>query len=138
MLFLKKDIYIKDIKYLHYTGTTGTAINAGYDYTIELINKKYIATIRLNGKSNDEIKKVEIKKDVINNIENILNKYNVYKWNNFHKYDKNVLDGNSFSFNVNYQDNKSISASGYMKWPDNYGDVRNELESIFVSLYNKT
>ena len=31
------------------------------------------------------------------------------------------------------KDGKSISASGYMKWPTNYGNVKKELKEIFDS-----
>ena len=30
----------------------------------------------------------------------------------------------------------SISASGYMKWPENFGEVSKELDNIFEKLYD--
>ena len=38
-----------------------------------------------------------------------------------------------FLFSINMKDGKSISASGYMKWPTNYGNVKKELKEIFDS-----
>ena len=52
----------------------------------------------------------------------------------FKKYDKNVLDGHSFSLHLMTFNDVSVDASGYMKWPDNYGKVRGELETFFGSL----
>ena len=45
------------------------------------------------------------------------------------------LDGDSFSFSLYTEDGKSISASGYMSWPKNYGEVEKELTNIFDALY---
>ncbi|MBP5242600.1 MAG: hypothetical protein J6Z36_02795, partial [Clostridia bacterium] len=39
----------------------------------------------------------------------VLNKYNVYSWDGFDKTNKNVLDGNSFSFSVNMNNGDDIS-----------------------------
>ena len=71
--------------------------------------------------------------DVVNDIEDILNKYKVGKWNNFKKSDKRVLDGNSFDLCIK-ANNVHIDASGYMKWPKNYNKVKNSLNSKFKSL----
>ena len=40
----------------------------------------------------------------------------------------------SFSLYVKMSDDSTVEASGYMKWPDNYGKVRGELESFFGKL----
>ena len=50
------------------------------------------------------------------------------------KYDKDVLDGSSFNLYVKTDNDLSVEASGYMKWPKNYREVRGELESFFKSL----
>lgn len=64
---------------------------------------------------------------------NVLNKYNIVSWNGFNKSDKYILDGSGFSLNVDYNDHKSIKASGYMKYPRNYREFNNEISE----LYNK-
>ena len=35
------------------------------------------------------------------------------------------------------EDDTDIHASGYMKWPKNYREVKAELDSILGSLYSK-
>ena len=60
-----------------------------------------------------------------------MTKYNVNKWDGFNKSDKNVLDGNSFSFSYSNTDNKSIEAHGYMKWPNNYREFRDEIKALY-------
>jgi hypothetical protein len=32
-------------------------------------------------------------------------------------------------------DDSKVEASGYMKWPKNYGNVRNELDSVFEKIF---
>ena len=44
----------------------------------------------------DAIKK-EVDKKILKEIEIILKQYHVAKWDEFHKFDKNVLDGDCFS-----------------------------------------
>ena len=69
-------------------------------------------------------------------MQEIFNKYEVYKWNWFNKNNKDVLDGDSFSFNLSTIDNGDITAHGYMSWPKNYSEVKSELDNLFESLLN--
>jgi len=64
-----------------------------------------------------------------------LNDNKVVKWNNFRESDKYVLDGDSFSFSLTTEEGINISASGYMRWPDNYGNVKSTLVEIFDAYY---
>ena len=125
---------IKDIKYFSYGTTDGMAMYDGIHFSIDYKDGKYIATIQGNGVSEEDAKKVEISKDKVKKLEDILNKYNVGSWDGFKKYDKDVLDGSSFNLSLGCFDDTSVSASGYMKWPENYREVRGELESFFNSL----
>lgn len=138
LLMKKKKIELtKDnIKYMNFTYTTGNAMYSSVNYKIEYKDYKYIATIKPSGKSEEEAKQIEIDENTLEKIVEVLNKYNVYTWNNFHKNNKSVLDGTSFSFNLETKEDKTIDASGYMRWPNNYKNVRDELNTIFNSLYN--
>ena len=123
---------IKDIKSLHYSYSVGYAMYANYIYEIKC-NDKCIIKIKPNGYSEEEAKEYEVSEDKIKEIINVLNKYEVSKWDGYSKSDPNVLDGDSFSFSLYEKDGKSISASGYMMWPEHYRDVKNELKEIFDS-----
>lgn len=125
---------IKDISSLSFSYDKGYAINANISYKIRKEDEKYVATIKLYGVPEEEAKEVEISNDKIKEIESILNKYKVSKWDGFRKSDNNVLDGDAFSFSVSYEDQKTIYAHGYMKWPDNYREVRDELDKLFEGL----
>ncbi len=128
-----KTVEIGELKTLDLFYTNGYAYQADVSYKINcdeectLIVKPYL-------KSEEESITVNINNEDIKKIEEILKKYEVGKWNGFSKTDPNVLDGDSFHFYVTFKDGKSISASGYMMYPTNYGSVEKELEEIFESL----
>lgn len=138
VLIKRKKIEItKDsIKYMHFSYSTGNMMYSNVSYDIDYEDNKYIVTIKPSGISNEDAKIIEIDENIMQKVADILNKYKVSNWDKFHKSDRNVLDGNSFSFNLKTKDDKTIDASGYMKWPANYRNVREELNSLFQSLYN--
>ncbi len=47
------------------------------------------------------------------------------------------MDGDSFSISITMINDKSINASGYMKWPNNFRNVRDEISVLFMNLYNE-
>lgn len=128
---IKRKVDIVNITKLHLSYSTSTMMYGNVIYEIELKDNKYNLHIKPNMVPDEEAIDTEISKDDMLKIEEILNKYKVYKWNGFQKSDKYVLDGNSFSFWVYFDEDKDIHASGYMIYPDNYGNVESELENIF-------
>lgn len=113
--------------------TQGYSINSDISYEIEC-SDKCLALIKPYGISNEDKKILEINDEFLSKIEEIIKKYNVLKWDGFNKSDRDVLDGDSFSFSAKFDDGTTISASGYMMYPDNYRQVRDELDSLFDSL----
>ena len=128
-----KDMNIESISYLRFFYTQGYAIDADVSYEIDC-GDKCTATIKPYGKSDEEAIEVTIDEDILNRIMDVLNKYTVVKWDGFNKSDNGVLDGDTFTFNLDYNKDINIYASGYMRWPDNYREVKEELDSIFNSL----
>lgn len=132
----KKIVLTKDnIKYIHFSYSTGNMMHAYVSYDIDLEKDGYVATIKPDRISDEAKKKVNIDKKTIEKLVNELNKYNITSWNGFKKSDKNVLDGDSFSFSLGTKDGKDIDASGYMKWPKNYQEVRGVFDSMIGDLY---
>ena len=131
MFSIKRKVDIVNITKLHLSYSTSTMMNGNVIYEIEYKDNKYNLHIKPNMVPDEEAIDTEISKEDILKIEEILNKYKVYKWDGFQKSDKYVLDGNSFSFWVYFDEDKDIHASGYMMYPDNYGNVESELENIF-------
>ena len=112
-------------------------LNDFWNDCIELKDKKYQVSIKPTGITEEETLKIEISPKEINKIEKILKENEIGNWNGFQKTDKNVLDGNSFSLSIRFTNNDSISASGYMKYPNNYKKVQAELDKFFMDIYNK-
>lgn len=133
----KKEVEISKIKYFNFGYSTGNMANAYVSYNIELKDKKYLVSIKPTGITEEETLKKEISPKEINKIEKILKENKIGNWNGFQKTDKNVLDGNSFSLSIRFTNNDSITASGYMKYPANYKKVKDELDKIFMDIYNK-
>lgn len=128
--FLKKEKNITNINELTFSYSTGNYMNASVSY--ELVCKdKCILSFKDDGVSYEDAKEYEVDKKILKEIEIILKQYHVARWDKFHKFDKNVLDGNSFSFRVCYENDQEIEANGYMKWPKNYQEVKKELNELF-------
>lgn len=130
----RKPVEIENIKYLHFGYSTGNMINANVSYELSYKDGKYIARVKPNGKSEEETIEKEITKKQIKKIEEIIKKYEVYKWDGFNKSDPYVLDGNSFNMSITLKEGKIVSASGYMKYPNNYREVKNELDNFFENI----
>lgn len=128
----KPEMKIENIKSLEYVYTNGYFMHSDIRYNIDC-EDTCILKIKELGKSMEETKEYPISREVVNQIEGLLNFYQVSQWDGFNKRDDRVLDGDSFHFSVTTEDGKSIYASGYMMYPKNYGVVTNELERILKS-----
>lgn len=136
VLLLPKDKKIENITHLRFSYTTGYHMNASVSYEIDLIDDKYILKVKPTDIPEEETKEYILSKEKVLEIENKLNEYHVSRWNNFHKNNQYVLDGDSFSINIKSND-LEISASGYMMWPNNYREVRSYLDTQLGSLYKE-
>ena len=134
LMFNAKPKEIESFKSMHLGYSNGWSIYANINY--EVLNKDdgYYVTIKPYGVPDDEKQTVKLTDEQVKELLEILNKYEVRKWNGFHKTDRNVLDGDSFSFSL-YTEDDEISASGYMRWPKNYSEVRSALYDLFNPLY---
>ena len=134
LIILRKRVTIKGIKSLSYSYSTGTAINANVSYELKCEMERCQVKIKPNGMPEEEATVIETGKEIQEKIENILKEYHVEKWDGFDKSDPYVLDGNSFYLNIIMENADTISASGYMKWPNNYGEVKEKLDSVFSEI----
>ena len=133
----KKRVVISDISKLSFSYSTGYAMYSSVLYEINYQDDKYLLKIKPDKVPDEEAKEYELDEKQIQEIINILTKYNVSSWNGFDKVDKNVLDGNSFTFKLVTKSGEEIYAHGYMKWPNNYKEVKNELNNYFMNIYKE-
>ena len=124
---------ITDLDSFYFNYSSGYAMYAYTTYEVEKKGTYYQVSIKPNGIS-DEKKYTKIEnQDFVDKLLKIINDYDVISWDGFNKNDKYVLDGNSFTLRL--KGDKNISATGYMMWPDNYYDVKNELNNLFMEYY---
>ena len=133
----KEELGVDNLKSFSLSYTSGYMMNSDTRYRLTYRDGEYIANIKPRLKDDEEGLEIAVNKEMMEEVSKILIKYDVGKWNGFDKVDKDVLDGNSFSFIVVLNDDKVIKASGYMKWPNNYREVVGEIEPLFMNIYNK-
>lgn len=113
---------IKELRSLSFS-TSGSIINSGVCYELTSDDGQYAVKIKLDGQSNGEAKKYLISDEKVKELIKLFNQYAVWEWNGFEEHHPDVMDGSSFYFSLNVQDNKKIEARGYMMYPENYGEV---------------
>ncbi len=72
-----------------------------------------------------------ISENDVRELERILEECGIASWNGFSGNARNVLDGRSFGLNAEFAGGREISAHGYMRFPRNYGSVK---ERVFPFL----
>ena len=106
-----------------------------YDYEIFWADEKLIFTAE--GHNGIELNIYgEIDSSVLDDISNILIRYNAYKWNEFSQSNNSILDGYSFSLKVLY-DSGSLVAEGYEKFPKGFNDFESEMKEYLDEVVNK-
>ncbi len=131
------ELEVSNIKSFYFGYSNGYMINSNIRYELKIEDEKYIAKIKPYGVDDEDELTIEVSKDIMDKASEIFKKYEVNKWDGFNKSDHNVMDGDSFSLGIWFNDDKSIHASGYMMWPDNYRNVREEISDLFMEIYNR-
>ncbi len=127
---------VYQINKLEYSYTSGYAVNSDVSYKIDC-EDKCILIIKEYGKDEKDVIKKSLTNKDMDEFEDMLNKYHVISWKGFNKSDKNVLDGNSFSFHLRYNDDEKLSASGYMMYPDHYKNFKENFENYIDEIKSR-
>ena len=131
-----KKIEIKNTKSFYYYYSVSNAKDGSYLFKLNLEEDKFVAYYKGEGISEEDSIKKEINNDKVLELEQILTKYKIYKWNGFKKSNKRILDGNSFSLNYKTENN-SIEASGYMSYPNGYKEFKEEIKKWYTELFKE-
>ena len=139
IMLIKQRNYVEigKIKLFKYSYTNGYYMYADKIYELEYKNNKYYASLKPEGISEENKITVEVDENISKKIEEILNKYDVGTWNEFNKSDSRVLDGNSFNLDIKFINDEKIYASGYMMWPKNYFEFKNEIINLYDDIFEK-
>lgn len=130
-----RDYEVGTFKSFYYSSASGWSIYDNVWYDIKC-DDKCIAKVKPAGIPDEEARTYTLSNDEVDKINNIFEKYHVKSWNGFNKSDSGVLDGTSFTFELQISDNQSVKASGYMKFPSHYHDVIGELEDVLEKDYD--
>ena len=76
---------------------------------------------------------IGISDKVLEEFEEIIDSYGIRDWHGFNKQALDVMDGHSFDLVVNYE-NGSLTASGYMFYPDGYETGHKALFDCFEKI----
>ena len=111
----------------------GSFFGGYYEYDIVLQDNAVHFTARgMNGIELDIDKDVD--PAVLKELSLVITNNHLEKWDGFSKSDDNVLDGYSFSLVAKYDDERTLTADGYEKYPENYQKVHSELVDILESV----
>ena len=134
-LFHSSEVPISEISHFRFFFTQGYAMYADTSYELDVADGKITATYKPWGAPNENALSKEVSEEFRTKLQDILKELEVGKWNDFDKVDKNVLDGDSFSLSIRFENDDSISASGYMKWPNNFRDFKEKVSALFGKLF---
>lgn len=125
---------LEDTKSLAFGYSTGNMANARVKYTLLCENGTCTATVKEDGVAEEEAVIIAVDEAFVHRVEALLQSYDVQKWNGFQKSDKYVLDGKDFDMYMQNHRGQYFSASGYMKWPKGYDEVKKGLDELFGGL----
>ena len=111
---------------------SGMMFNSGRTYILTEKNGVNVISVRLEGVSRKDAKTFEVGAGFVRELFDILESGNVASWNGFNKSARNVMDGDRFSFYASLPDGKTVSANGYMSWPEGYGAVSRQVTELFI------
>lgn len=128
---------INKISSFSFRYTTGNYMDAWEEYRLTENGVAYSAYVKKDGIPDEQAFKAAVDGEFADKLTALLNKYNIAGWDGFQKYNKLVLDGNSFTLSVKTSDGRDIYANGYMRWPKHYREARDELTELFHGLTNE-
>ena len=70
----------------------------------------------------------------VDTLSGFISRYGMMGWDGFHGSDSMLLDGTQFSIDFAFADGTAVHASGYGRFPENYGDASRAIDAHFLQL----
>ena len=70
----------------------------------------------------------------VDTLSGFIRQYGMMSWDGFRGSADGMLDGTQFSIDFTFADGTTVSASGYGKFPANYGDASSAIDAHFMQL----
>ena len=126
-----KPVEIGEIETFSFNYQSESTVDGSAHYTLNLEDGIYIASVKPVNVPSEEAQTFAVDKSFARELEQILIDNAVGKWNGFHKTNKRVMDGRSFSLYLTMADGTSVDAHGYMKWPKNFTAMCDAVKALF-------
>ncbi len=124
ILLIGNEVNTRDGKIISFSYSHGSGEGGFEEYMVFEKDNNVILKYQCMGCFEEENVEKKIDAKYLDDLANIINDYKIAKWDGFDQSDDGVLDGDGFTLRVKYDDEKSIEAHGYMKYPSNYKEVR--------------
>ena len=102
----------------------------GYEYRTE--DGKYTAYFYIDNE--DEPYPVPVDQAWVDTLNGSIGQFGMMSWDGFHGSDSMLLDGTQFSISFTFADGTAVHASGYGRFPENYGDASRAIDAHFLQL----
>ena len=119
------DAQISSFSYQHSGMHTGLI----YTYTFQKEIDGYTAHYELN--CGQTVFSVSVDADFAVELKRIVDENNLYAWDGFDEAPRDVLDGESFTIRIEFEDGTKIRACGSNSYPKGYQDAYREIQAIF-------
>ena len=116
----------------------GMAYNSHITYRIHTRREAGRDLFRLLRRIGDRLTECGLTDTDMTDLEALLTRHRVTDWDGFHGNAKDVLDGDSFSFSLEYADGRRVSAGGYMRFPKGYCEVREALTAFLDQVLTRS
>ncbi|MBE5767177.1 MAG: hypothetical protein E7335_08455 [Clostridiales bacterium] len=119
------DAQISSFCYQHSGMHTGLI----YTYNLQKENEGYTAYYDLNG--GQMLFSVPVDADFAAELKKIVDENNLYAWDGFDEAPYDVLDGESFTLRIEFEDGTKIRACGSNSYPKGYQEAYGEIQAVF-------
>lgn len=110
-----------------YDGTIG-----GNNYSYTVAQKAGGAVFTCEFMEHPAVKSVqrEVDADLLERLNKLYEKYRVYRWDGYSRYNSRICDGNGFSLSIKFRDGKSLYANGMNAFPVRYREFSEEMNAL--------
>jgi|GEM_PF-1302152 hypothetical protein len=118
------------MEYFYYGRFNGMAIYSGEVFSVST-GKDGMVHIDIDEKKPNEKHIVTDYRKIFDELNQIVLENKMYTFKGSYMPEVEILDGDSWRFNVGYVEGENISASGYMAWPDGFREAIGAVKSYF-------
>ena len=102
------------------------------EYEFRAENGQYTAYFHMANE--DEPYPVPVDQAWVDTLAGFISQYGMMGWDGFHGSDSMLMDGTQFSIDFTFADGTTVRASGYGRFPENYGDASCAIDAHFLQL----